>query len=78
MVYFSANKVGGFSYDTSDENFIKTVREKFNKSLTFDPSEPLMGFSVRDPLINGRYRFNASFFVFTLETHLILNFLLTG
>lgn len=49
----TANRLGGLSYDTTDQNFIQKVGESFNRSLTFDPSQPSMGFSVRDPLING-------------------------
>ena len=53
-----ANRLGGLSYDTTDQNFIQKVGESFNRSLTFDPSQPSMGFSVRDPLINGRWSLN--------------------
>lgn len=52
----TANRLGGLSYDTTDQNFIQKVRESFNKSLTFDPSQPAMGFSIRDPLINGVFQ----------------------
>lgn len=37
-----------------DPNLIYKVAQKYNDSLKFDPSEPKMAFTTRDPVRNGK------------------------
>lgn len=37
-----------------DPNLIYKVTQKYNDSLKFDPSEPKMAFTTRDPVRNGK------------------------
>ncbi|KAL4236084.1 NAD kinase 2 [Mactra antiquata] len=48
-----ANSHDKSNFSTSDDKFVESVTEKFNTSLLFDPSEPYIGYTVRDPVNNG-------------------------
>lgn len=54
LTIFVANSQGSVSYSTEDEGFIESVTDKFNNSLIFDPSESYMGYTIRDPVNNGK------------------------
>ncbi|XP_052775976.1 NAD kinase 2, mitochondrial-like [Mya arenaria] len=51
-----ANMEGQCCYPTSDNDYVETVTRAFNNSLIFDPSEPYMGYTVRDPIVNGVFQ----------------------
>lgn len=55
-----ASSQGNVSFPTGDKNFIQSVTDKFNNSLIFDPSEPHMGYTVRDPVNNGVFQVPSS------------------
>ncbi|WAR24403.1 NAKD2-like protein [Mya arenaria] len=50
-----ANMEGQCCYPTSDNDYVETVTRAFNNSLIFDPSEPYMGYTVRDPIVSFKY-----------------------
>lgn len=44
----------GKNVNLLDQNLIYKVTQKYNDSLKFDPSEPKMAFTTRDPVRNGK------------------------
>lgn len=63
MYYFSLSFVSlctasdlmpGKHVNLLDPNLIYKVTQKYNDSLKFDPSEPKMAFTTRDPVRNGK------------------------
>lgn len=51
---FSANELmPGGKTNLLDSNLIYKVTQRYNDSLKFDPSEPKMAFTTRDPVRNG-------------------------
>ncbi|CAL1546583.1 unnamed protein product [Lymnaea stagnalis] len=48
-----ANEVSGCNYPSQNQEMAETIMNKFNSSLRFDPSEPLMAYTIRDPIRNA-------------------------
>ncbi|KAH9518443.1 NAD kinase 2, mitochondrial [Bulinus truncatus] len=48
-----ANEVTGSDYPVHDRKTTETIMNKFNSSLRFDPSEPFMAYTIRDPIRNA-------------------------
>lgn len=46
----------GIDIPYDDEELIKSIYSKFNKSLYFTPTASKMAFTVRDPVHTGIYR----------------------
>ncbi|CAG2165249.1 unnamed protein product [Oppiella nova] len=46
-------EMNGQTLPENDTKAIERVTEKFNNSLIFDPSEPLMAYVIRDPVVFG-------------------------
>ena len=49
----AANGVADVKFPTEEEEFVRDVAEQFKDSLIYDPGHPYMGYSVRDPIVNG-------------------------
>ena len=54
LCLFLANKTNKTVFPVNDVGFVNEVAREFNNSLKFDPSEPCLGFTIRDPVINGK------------------------
>ncbi|XP_035826352.1 NAD kinase 2, mitochondrial isoform X2 [Aplysia californica] len=48
-----ANQVSGCDFPVGDEAMTEEIMDTFNSSLRFDPSEPLMAYTIRDPIKNA-------------------------
>ncbi|XP_059156165.1 NAD kinase 2, mitochondrial-like [Physella acuta] len=48
-----ANEVSGANFPVRDQALTETVMNSFNRSLRFDPSEPHMAYTIRDPIRNA-------------------------
>lgn len=50
----AANSLSSCKVPVEDTALIRKVTKKFNESLVFDPSEPRMAYTIRDPIRNGK------------------------
>lgn len=57
FVSFSANKKTKSHFPVRDWPTVEAICNEFNNSLRFDPSTPLMAYTIRDPVVNGKYLF---------------------
>ncbi|GFS25491.1 NAD kinase 2, mitochondrial-like [Elysia marginata] len=48
-----ANHVSGSDYPAQDKDMVDKITKTFNSSLRFDPSDPLMAYTIRDPIRNA-------------------------
>ena len=54
LKHFLANQVSRSNFPIDDNSKCEEITTIFNNSLRFDPSEPLMAFTIRDPVNNGK------------------------
>ncbi|GFO10835.1 NAD kinase 2, mitochondrial-like [Plakobranchus ocellatus] len=48
-----ANHVSGSGFPAHDKDVVSKITQTFNNSLRFDPSEPCMAYTIRDPIRNA-------------------------
>lgn len=48
-----ANHVSGSNYPSQDKDMVEKITKTFNSSLRFDPSDPSMAYTIRDPIRNA-------------------------
>lgn len=53
---YASDLMPGKNVNLLDQNLIYKVTQKYNDSLKFDPSEPKMAFTTRDPVRNGVFQ----------------------
>ncbi|XP_071117305.1 NAD kinase 2, mitochondrial-like [Haliotis cracherodii] len=53
-----ANKYTEHKFPVDDSSLLEKIKDSFNYSLTFDPSEPRMAYSIRDPVVNDVFKTN--------------------